>query len=334
MVIRKKGPAKQAAAPAKRVLTRAVKKQPAQSKPRVGAAPKKRSDSQELIITPFSSKGHYRTTAGWSRNPELVEAAKQATIDLYGSWDAVPFLKAGSPAFTTEKAIAAYVQEYTRHIQDGKSRTLAHRLAGQHSCLFDPNGRPVRRYADAAAAAKAALAGEAEAPPEKAAARARKTTSGPGRSVSGVIGSPFTGDTLSTTSAHTTIFERDPAAIDRGLAGHKTTLNKLGDAVRAAGFRPYRGKGTRTCDLTWHTSGGWYVAEVKSLTGQNETPQLRLGLGQVLDYRQAFVDAGKPVAGLVLAVEWEPTDSARWVEVCREAEVTLVWPKTMRKLLA
>ena len=38
--------------------------------------------------------------------------------------------------------------------------------------------------------------------------------------------------------------------------------------------------------MAWQKDGTVFVAEVKSITAENEEHQLRVGLGQVLRYRQ------------------------------------------------
>jgi len=134
------------------------------------------------------------------------------------------------------------------------------------------------------------------------------------------------------TSGNTTIFERDPDVVDRGLEGHRLTLKKLAAAVYAHGISPHEGIDSCRYDLAWMTpAGSLYVAEVKSLSGQNEKAQLRLGLGQVLDYAQFLEAAGHTVTGTVLAVERAPRDK-RWVDICKRAGVALVWPTTMYSL--
>ena len=72
------------------------------------------------------------------------------------------------------------------------------------------------------------------------------------------------------------------------------------------------------------------VVEVKSMTETNESRQMRLGLGQVLDYSHALGGAASGVRP-VLAVERRPAES-RWIEICSSAGVTLVWPETFDDL--
>ena len=72
------------------------------------------------------------------------------------------------------------------------------------------------------------------------------------------------------------------------------------------------------------------VVEVKSLTSANEAGQIRLGLGQVLDYQHQLDQAGAKVQA-VLAVECAPTGE-HWLVLCRRHGVQLVWPDTFNLL--
>ena len=85
-------------------------------------------------------------------------------------------------------------------------------------------------------------------------------------------------------------------------------------------------------DLGWSHRSGWYVVEVKSLTDQNEARQLRLGLGQVLDYHDAL-SRRHPTVRAVIAVERRPRDP-RWVSLCERHDVLLVWPETFDAVLS
>lgn len=127
-------------------------------------------------------------------------------------------------------------------------------------------------------------------------------------------------------------FEVDPVAVDRGLIGHARTQNVLADLVKRAGLAPLSpGDADPDFDLAWEVPGGCVVVEVKSLTGTNQDRQLRLGLGQVLDYRHQLLITRHEVTA-VLAVESEPAD-ARWIKVCAENGVTLTWPGRFGELV-
>jgi hypothetical protein len=104
--------------------------------------------------------------------------------------------------------------------------------------------------------------------------------------------------------------EIDPALIERGLRGHRATQNQLADAVRARRLQPRSHRpGEPNFDLAWMSGDNVFVAEVKSTTDMNEEKQLRLGLGQVLRYRQvlALQHSDKTVIA-VLVAEREPID--------------------------
>lgn len=149
----------------------------------------------------------------------------------------------------------------------------------------------------------------------------------------------------------------DPELVDRGLRGHKRTQEWLADRVRQRGHQPLSpGPGDPDFDLAWRTGdtaaagsgaaghgpaspstprGAVFVAEVKSLTASNETRQLRLGLGQVLDYADRLTaaltaDATSGGRGVhvrpVLAVERAPTEATRWEALCARCGVALLWP--------
>ncbi len=119
---------------------------------------------------------------------------------------------------------------------------------------------------------------------------------------------------------------RDPDKVGRGLQAHRRTQRCLAEALTRAGLQPrsparYRGP---QYDLAWQTAEAVFVAEVKSLPQVHEEPQLRLGLGQVLRYRQQLASCDRPMVA-VLMVEHEPKDST-WTDVCASTGVRLWWP--------
>jgi hypothetical protein len=76
-------------------------------------------------------------------------------------------------------------------------------------------------------------------------------------------------------------------------------------------------------DLAWLQDGQRVVVEVKSLTVENETSQLRMGLGQVLQYRHALKVFGEVRA--VPALERRPIDPTWESRLCGELGVVLTW---------
>ena len=127
-------------------------------------------------------------------------------------------------------------------------------------------------------------------------------------------------------------FHVDPNNVDRGLRGHALTQEGLAELVRAHGLEPLSpGPGDPNFDLAWRDDKGVTVVEVKSLTSANETGQIRLGLGQVLDYQALLERSGDPVRP-ILAVECKPLDD-RWQRLCQRHGVDLVWPETFHQLM-
>lgn len=129
----------------------------------------------------------------------------------------------------------------------------------------------------------------------------------------------------SVTTKQGRVFTRDPHEYDRGLSGHRETQIALANWLREEGIEP-EGPGAVNVDIAWRVDGVLYVAEVKSLTRQNERNQIRIGIGEVIDFAHRLEGARR-----VLVVENEP--DGMWTEVCRSAEVQLVWPGVFERLL-
>jgi hypothetical protein len=114
-------------------------------------------------------------------------------------------------------------------------------------------------------------------------------------------------------------FGVDPDLVDRSLRSHATTQNLLAEWLRSAGLEPLSPGGEPRFDLAWDIGETGFVAEVKSLRRENEIGQLRLGLGQVLDYADQL--SRMPV----LMLERRPT-ADRWLQICDRLNVRLLWP--------
>jgi predicted RNA-binding protein with PUA-like domain len=84
-------------------------------------------------------------------------------------------------------------------------------------------------------------------------------------------------------------------------------------------------------DLAWETKLAIVVVEVKSCTKANEVRQLRLGIGQVLDYEDALRARGRAVQPVVY-LERSPSDP-RWSGLTERHGIQLVWPGTEPMLL-
>lgn len=119
-------------------------------------------------------------------------------------------------------------------------------------------------------------------------------------------------------------------ALDRGTAAHEATVAALSRTLERRGLLPQRpGRHAPAFDVGWTEDGGVNIAEVKSLTGTDQTQQIRLGLGQVLDYAQQIRLSwlsSSPVQP-VLVLEHEPSHP-RWTETASSAGVKLIWGPT------
>jgi hypothetical protein len=127
-------------------------------------------------------------------------------------------------------------------------------------------------------------------------------------------------------------FERDPNVMDRALGVHGRTQNALEGFLARAELRTWSPRPHEPdFDLAWRTKRTIYVAEVKSLNARNEIHQLRIGLGQVLEYRHQMTEHF-PHVKAVLAIP-RPPKNERWVQICADVGVQLVWPETFEDLL-
>jgi hypothetical protein len=119
-------------------------------------------------------------------------------------------------------------------------------------------------------------------------------------------------------------FTTDPGLVERGCKGHADTQNELAGVLQDAGIEPRSSRpGEPNFDLAWQANGMVFVAEVKSITDDNEEGQLRLGLGQVLRYGHRPQRLGHERVVAVLVPERAPRDPS-WNDLCRYLEVVLL----------
>jgi hypothetical protein len=120
----------------------------------------------------------------------------------------------------------------------------------------------------------------------------------------------------------------DLAGLDRGAAAHEATLRLLEahlDPIVALQIS------TVPVDVAWvipRTPTILNIAEVKSLTGTNQAHQIRLAIGQLIEYRATLIAAlPKDLTGIhaFLALEREPDASQRWQVITDSVGITLTW---------
>jgi hypothetical protein len=127
-------------------------------------------------------------------------------------------------------------------------------------------------------------------------------------------------------------FETNPDLTERGRLQHARIQNGMAAALRRYGLRPQMAAASSNTDLSFDLAWAWagvlHVAEVKSLTARNEERQLRLGLGQVLRYRDLLRQQGRwDAVRAWLLLEREPRDRA-WMSLCGALGITIAWPET------
>jgi len=100
---------------------------------------------------------------------------------------------------------------------------------------------------------------------------------------------------------------------DRLLVLLMTKLNDID-------IKPFQPTDPRA-DLVWRTPDGrLHIVEAKSALGPSETDRLRLGLGQILDYRHRLDTDGLPQAYLLVT----KIEDRTWHEICADADVRLL----------
>ncbi|MFF0314262.1 hypothetical protein ACFYPH_06380 [Micromonospora sp. NPDC005252] len=114
----------------------------------------------------------------------------------------------------------------------------------------------------------------------------------------------------------------DAAAYRAGVSEHDRLCRVLVDHLTASGIPAGAGLAGVNVDLAWRdTSGRQFIAEVKSVVDGNEVEQLRLGLGQVLEYRHRLAALGMPVTVVLLVSR---VSDPSWQQVCAANGVALL----------
>ena len=134
-------------------------------------------------------------------------------------------------------------------------------------------------------------------------------------------------------AVHRDPFAFDPNELDRATGRHRETQDLLEGLAMSHGLRtasPSSEKDEPDFDLLIELEAYYLLVEVKTLSGLNQSKQLRLGLGQVLDYADRLSGSAKPVRP-VIAVDSVPEE--RWSGLCSRHGVTLVWPETFASVL-
>lgn len=139
------------------------------------------------------------------------------------------------------------------------------------------------------------------------------------------------------TTAAPTPFSWDADEKDAQTQEHHDVLNRLHAVLRRAGVDVAYSTARPACDLAFRVGETFTFVEAKSLPPGSDEHQLRLGLGQAIQYRTALADEVGGAVRAVLAVPRAPAQDRLWRRACQSADVTLlvVGPATrgLRKAL-
>ncbi|WFE99604.1 hypothetical protein [Micromonospora sp. WMMD964] len=114
----------------------------------------------------------------------------------------------------------------------------------------------------------------------------------------------------------------DADAYRAGLGEHDRLCRELIERLGRTGLQAGAGLRGQNVDVAWRdASGRQFIAEVKSLVDGNQTEQLRLGLGQLLEYRHRLAILGVPVTAVLLVTH---VHDRSWGQVCAENGIILV----------
>ncbi|MGP3756158.1 hypothetical protein [Streptomyces sp. IBSNAI001] len=140
----------------------------------------------------------------------------------------------------------------------------------------------------------------------------------------GVLGAPLRTRQLGRHDSRELVVDLD--GLDKGTAAHESTI---GAPIKHLAQRDIAvhsfARNSPQFDAGWVIEDEIFIAEVKSLTGASQDQQIRLGIGQVLDYAQQLQRPGSGHSiRLVLVLEKRPTDG-RWASLAQAVGIRLAW---------
>lgn len=108
------------------------------------------------------------------------------------------------------------------------------------------------------------------------------------------------------------LIEQDWDALDRATRAHMDLQNRIAAIVASAGLVPLSpAPGDPQYDIAWKPRGRFVVCEVKSSNEDNARQQLRLGLGQVIEYRTVLASTLSVEVIAAIACETLPPVATR-----------------------
>lgn len=117
-------------------------------------------------------------------------------------------------------------------------------------------------------------------------------------------------------------FLTDPNLLDRATRRHMEIQLALEQRVRQHGYSLTGGAESADIDLGWLVGDHLVIAEVKTTTQANKSKQLRLGLGQLIDYVDTLTAEVVSASGVLVTDRRPPP---RWVSLCAAHGIRCAW---------
>ena len=132
---------------------------------------------------------------------------------------------------------------------------------------------------------------------------------------------------------HQLIYVKDPDKQKHASEVHFGIQNKIAAMATTKGLDPLSPLGEPKYDIAWQVDKTLYVIEIKSLPADNEVNQLRLGLGQILHYRQQLQDLypDLKIVG-ILACERRTQEYKTWKRICDNLKIILTYGPRFKSL--
>ena len=110
----------------------------------------------------------------------------------------------------------------------------------------------------------------------------------------------------------------DLSGLDKGTAAHESTISALIKYLAQRDIAVHTfARNSPQFDAGWVVEDEVFIAEVKSLTGTSQDQQIRLGIGQVLDYAHQLQRPGSGHSiRPTLVLEKRPADG-RWASLAQ-----------------
>lgn len=224
----------------------------------------------------------------------------------------------GSPV----DGLPAYISD---HVEDGRALRLLRRTtrSGRYQylgeCLVDRHAPATRTRLDYAGPNGSPLEPSTEGWTLRLTPVRAATSAG---EIAGAVGGPVP----NALDPWPSMAPMPPAAGHVANDRHQHLLEMLIDRVqRSPATLVERSPDDPNFDLAWHYDGVTTIVEVKSTTPRNETAQLRLGLGQLLEYTHLVARGGVQQPRRILFVSERPLGT-HWPQVVEELGCELAWP--------